>query len=98
VIGTVPLTSAETAAVLAVAGGARIAPQAMDHPDQAVVLHDLDAAIDDALDHALYPDHTLAHVLGARRREGAGWGGVRTDGRRNVGCREVVGKPGASGP
>jgi hypothetical protein len=68
VIGTVPLTSAETVAILAVAGCARIAAQAIDRPDRAELLHDLAAAIDDALDHAVHPDHTLDHVLGARRR------------------------------
>ncbi|MFF7245719.1 hypothetical protein ACFZBU_17635 [Embleya sp. NPDC008237] len=55
VLGAVPLTAAETVAVLTAAGCARIAPQAMSRADWAEYLRVLADAIDDALDHAAHP-------------------------------------------
>ncbi|MFI6981077.1 hypothetical protein ACIBSV_21140 [Embleya sp. NPDC050154] len=60
VLGAVPLTAAETVAVITAAGCARIAPEAMSRADWAAQLHVLADAIDDALEHADRPAHSSA--------------------------------------
>ncbi|MGC0423407.1 hypothetical protein [Embleya sp. AB8] len=57
VVTAVPLTPAETVAVITAAGCARIAPHTMRHPDFAAHLHTLADTIDDALGHAIGPRH-----------------------------------------
>ncbi|GCD92555.1 hypothetical protein [Embleya hyalina] len=54
VIGALPLTAAQTVAVLTAAGCARIAPLTMSRPDWVGQLHALADAIDDALRHATH--------------------------------------------
>ncbi|MET7304662.1 hypothetical protein [Embleya sp. NPDC005575] len=66
VVGAVPLALAETVAVVTLAGCARIATRVMTCPGWVEQLHVLAEAIDDAIEHATHPDHTLEHLLGPR--------------------------------